>query len=133
MPPTFKNLKDVTKFFERIGVRALKEEAEEVMQESQAHFVPVDSGDLHDTGRVTDVSFRAGVGSAILRYGGPDAPYALIVHENPRAGRTGGVSPSGAKYSHWARTGQWKYLETPVRRAAKNFSKRVAARMRSLI
>jgi len=51
---------------------------------------------------------------------GYNALYAVFVHENPRAGQTGGLSPSGKKYSDkggigWARTGQWKFLETPLK------------------
>ena len=52
-----------------------------------------------------------------MGYGGPAAPYAIAVHENPRAGKTGGLSPSGKPYEHWARTGGWKYLETPLKAA----------------
>lgn len=52
---------------------------------------------------------------------GYTAVYALQVHENPRAGKTGGISPSGAKYKPpkgstqiaWARKGEWKFLEEP--------------------
>lgn len=53
------------------------------------------------------------------------AVYAVLVHENPRAGNTGGFSPSGRKYTAgrepsgrksrakaYATTGQWKFLET---------------------
>lgn len=54
--------------------------------------------------------------SVILGYGGASAPYALSVHENPRSGKTGGVSPSGRKYKRWARVGEWKFLETPVKK-----------------
>jgi len=60
---------------------------------------------------------------------GYSAVYALRVHENPRAGKTGGVSPSGKRYTsgktesgnkstrrRWAQTGKWKFLEDPVKR-----------------
>jgi len=42
------------------------------------------------------------------------ADYAFDVHENPRSGRTGGFSPSGAKYSYYARDGSFKFLEQPT-------------------
>ena len=52
------------------------------------------------------------------------------VHENPRSGKTGGVSPSGKKYYPrpgypvpYSQVGQWKYLETPARIAASNSSR----------
>jgi hypothetical protein len=41
------------------------------------------------------------------------ARYAFDVHENPRSGRTGGVSPTGQAYRYWAREGSFKYLEQP--------------------
>ena len=52
-------------------------------------------------------------------FGGPAAPYALAVHENPRAGKTGGVSPRGKPYRSWAEVGQWKYLETAFKELAR--------------
>jgi hypothetical protein len=50
----------------------------------------------------------------------------LVVHENPRSGKTGGFSPSGKPYftkrsrrggkkgSGFSQVGQWKYLEIPL-------------------
>ena len=55
--------------------------------------------------------------------GGVAAPYALAVHENPRAGKTGGFSPSGKPYYYnWSRVGEWKYLERPALEAVQNSS-----------
>ena len=45
---------------------------------------------------------------------GYSAPYAAAIHENPRAGKTGGVSPSGRRYKKWAKVGGFKYLERPL-------------------
>lgn len=44
--------------------------------------------------------------------------YAMYVHENPRAGKTGGVSPKGRKYPEgtYSTTGNWKFLEYAIRR-----------------
>jgi len=55
---------------------------------------------------------------------GYSAFYAPFVHENPRAGKTGGVSPSGKRYKPekgskrqvFAVGGNWKFLEGPLRR-----------------
>lgn len=81
-------------------------------------IVPVDTGNLKATlrteGPVVDGT-RITV-SAVA--GGSAAKYALAVHENPRSGETGGLSPSGKKYKHWARVGEWKYLERPAMEAA---------------
>lgn len=37
-------------------------------------------------------------------------PYAFKTHENPRSGRTGGVSPKGRRYKKWARKGRAFFL-----------------------
>lgn len=50
-----------------------------------------------------------------LGYG---TPYARRTHENPRAGRTGGVSPKGQRYKHWAAVGEYKFLEKAMEEAA---------------
>lgn len=50
------------------------------------------------------------------------ALYAVMVHENPRAGQTGGESPSGVPYPRtktgrptWSEKGQWKFLEQAIK------------------
>jgi hypothetical protein len=108
------NLRQMAKAAPEASARAVYVWAEEVMAKSK-ELVPVDSGTLRGTGHVdlpvigpTEVSVRLG-------YGGPAAPYALAVHENPRSGKTGGFSPSGRPYRHYARVGQWKYLEQPLK------------------
>lgn len=53
---------------------------------------------------------------------GYTASYAIFVHENPRAGKTGGVSPSGILYKPnkgskrivFSSVGQWKFLEQAI-------------------
>jgi hypothetical protein len=45
---------------------------------------------------------------------GYSAPYAEAVHENPRSGRTGGVSPRGRRYRKWAHVGQYRFLRTAM-------------------
>lgn len=55
------------------------------------------------------------------------------VHENPRSGKTEGFSPSGRPYKHWAKVGQWKYLEIPFKAASKGMSNRIAAKVKSIL
>jgi len=63
---------------------------------------------------------------------GYSAVYALSVHENPRAGKTGGISPSGRVISAglttkgnksnrkmYATRGEWKFLENPLKESAR--------------
>lgn len=90
--------------------------AEEVIGDSKEHYVPVDTGNLHASGFVRDESGPS-VAQVSLGFGGAATDYAIPVHENPRAGKTGGRSPSGRPYKHFANTGtgEWKYLETPLK------------------
>lgn len=67
----------------------------------------VNSAGTQITGGAKDLTVTIGYGT----------PYARAVHDNPRSGRTGGVSPSGARYRHWAAIGQSKYLETAMKEA----------------
>lgn len=76
-------------------------------------LVPVRYGILRSTGHAKIPTIQGGRVETEGGYGGSAAPYARAVHENPRAGRTGGLSPRGQKYRKYATTGQWKYLEEP--------------------
>jgi hypothetical protein len=89
-------------------------------------LVPRDTGTLAASQFVTSEIDGTTV-TATCGYGGAASAYALSVHENPRSGQTGGVSPSGKKYKHWATVGQWKYLEQPFKRRTNGFTARIAA------
>lgn len=103
------------------------EAVEATMEEiATVPWVPVDTGELRASGYVAPPERRAG---AVRVTAGFSAPYAARVHENPRAGRTGGLSPTGKRYRTWAKVGQWKFLEEPMRR---NASKHVAIVARKL-
>lgn len=67
----------------------------------------VNSAGIKTTGGAKDLTVTIGYGTV----------YARIVHDNPRAGHTGGVSPSGQPYRHWAKTGQAKFLEQAMHEA----------------
>jgi len=121
--------------------------ASEILGDSQ-ELVPVDTGTLRASGYAQTAQFLTGGPSAeplhqdvtdevkvtaTVGYGGPATPYALAVHENPRAGKTGGVSPQGKPYPHWAQTGQWKYLETAAKDHASRLAETVAAAVRKFL
>lgn len=99
--------------------RALKRFVEtEVATPAKQDYVPVVTGALRSS-IVTDEPAIAGNRITVtVGAGGAAVPYARLVHENPRAGRTGGLSPSGKRYKRWSRVGQWKYLEQPAIEAA---------------
>lgn len=118
-----------------------------ILGDSQ-ELVPVDTGTLRNSGFVVtptldnllpgaepapearSLATRVGeVVRCVVGYGGLAVRYALAVHENPRSGKTGGRSPSGKKYTHWARVGQWKYLETAANQNAAKVAPLIAARV----
>lgn len=92
---------------------ALYAEANVILDDSVTNYVPYDQGGLANSGKVELPVTRGTEVSVTLGYG---ADYALDVHENPRAGKTEGWNPDGTRrYPHWARRGEWKYLETPLK------------------
>lgn len=100
-------------------VRTMVSEMEGMMRESRP-LVPVVTGTLRSSGTVEPPVETNDEVSVAAGYGGAAKRYALKVHENPRAGKTGGVSPSGKKYYPrpglpvpYSTVGQWKFLEQP--------------------
>lgn len=117
---------------------ALYQEAEEIIGEAKERLVPVrnhpPAGALRASGFVEPPDHRpGGAVRVVLGFGGPGVKYAASVHENPRAGRTGGVSPSGRKYKSWAEVGEWKFLERPLLAAGGQLAERLGRRLRALL
>ena len=100
-------------------------EAERIMAESKEEYVPVVTGALRASGHVRPPVTVDKTVMVVLGYGGPAVAYAREVHENPRAGKTGGISPSGQRYTRWSRVGQWKYLQRPLELAVRGLSQRI--------
>jgi hypothetical protein len=96
-------------------------------------LVPVDTGALRSTLQASEPVIVGTKISVEASAGGDAAPYALSVHENPRSGKTQGVSPSGKRYQHWARIGEWKYLERPALAAASSSGDWLAAAAKDLV
>ncbi len=108
--------------------QSLIEEGNEVMADAKQNYVPMGVGDLASSGQVEKVVVSNVKSSVRLFF---DSVYALITHENPRSGKTHGVSPSGKKYYYrWARTGQWKYLEHPIIAESNKFLANIANKIR---
>lgn len=101
-----------------------------IVTPAKTDYAPVVTGNLRSTIQAS-VPIVSGLRfSVTVSAGGPAEKYALKVHENPRSGKTGGVSPSGKKYYPrlgapvpYSTVGGWKYLEIPARIAAQNSSK----------
>lgn len=99
---------------------ALYQQANEIIADSVTNYVPFDTGTLAGSAKVQMPVVSPSEISVTFGFGGNAAPYAIAVHENPRSGKTGGKSPSGKPYPHWARRGEWKYLESPLKLRAPN-------------
>lgn len=97
---------------------------EEVMEDSQENYVPIDTGDLKDTGH-TQWEDSGNVFRVTLGYGGPSAGYALAVHENLNMSPVGTVIHNRLGGGVHERIGGPKYLERPFRKAAPQFLKRI--------
>jgi hypothetical protein len=127
---------------------AVYEEAQAIEQTSVTRYVPVDTGQLRSDMAFVDTVKREGeIVSCTFGYRGP---YAASVHENPRAGRTGGwppnphdpplfrwidgrIVPIGGQRKTWASVGQFKFLETPLLEAENGMLSRLADRMRTIL
>ncbi len=103
-----------------IVAAAIHRVGEDIMGDSKENYVPVALGGLRASGKVEPPRTVSGNFIVELSFGDTAVDYARVVHENPRAGKTMGVSPSGAPYPRtqggkptWSTVGQWKYLETP--------------------
>ena len=130
--PQLKN--DVARYGDRAlqaMAAALKKEAELIMTDSKSNYVPVDTGNLRDSGYVAEPKIGGTHATVELGYGGAAAGYALFVHENPRAGKTQGLSPKGRPYKSWSQIGEWKFLETPFKAALSGMPQRIASYMKS--
>lgn len=95
-------------------LQALVVEAEIEMAEAKRR-TPVDTGALRASGHVSTPRHSDGVFAIDLAFGGPAAPYAAIVHEDPDAHHP---------------VGQWKYLESVVLESAPHLAARVWERVK---
>jgi hypothetical protein len=112
----------------------------QIVAPAKEKYVPVATGNLRSSIRSEGPTIEGSKITVSVVAGGPAAPYALKVHENPRAGKTGGVSPSGRPYPRtkggkptWATRGQWKYIETPAMLAAKSGQAWLAAEAKAVL
>ena len=104
-----KKLKEIGLNGRKVAAQAMYSAANHIGNESQT-LVPVDTGVLRGSMDITrQKSFTQATTSAIISYGGPAAPYALIQHENMEF-----EHPTG---------GQAKYLEKPFLEYTRNWPK----------
>lgn len=104
--------------------RALYEEGNDIFNESQ-RLVPVVTGALAGSGRVTSPSVNATRVEVTIGYGGAAAPYAIYVHERTELNH----NYPGAKNA----SAQAKFLEDPVLKAAETMDAKLASRIERLL
>lgn len=97
---------------------AIYQEAETIMADSKANYVPVDTGVLRDSGFVAPPEIDGNVVSVELGYGGAASAYALVQHER-------------LDYHHTV--GGPKYLERPFLDAMNGLEERLADRLEPLL
>lgn len=119
-----RRLTEIAAAFPGRVVGAAYREGERIMTESKEHHVPVDLGDLRNSGHVQKPRREGHTIVIDLAYGGEAAAYALAVHETPSkhdppswVGKRVRFSPAG----HGA-----KYLERPLMAAVPGMAKRIA-------
>lgn len=117
-----RRMEQISRGFDRAVEKALREEAEEIMRQSKAKFVPIDAGTLKSSGFVNDVVRKGKDISVILGFGGDAEAYALAVHEHPssHSPRSWGTKPVNFK------RGGPKYLSKPMDEAVPGMDKRIA-------
>jgi hypothetical protein len=92
---------------------AVRLEAELLKTEVQDIHVPIDLGNLKNSAFVSQTDKEVTLG-----FGGPSAPYGLIVHENLHA-----------RHPH----GHAKYLEQPFKQKLKGLDSRLAATVKATV
>lgn len=125
VPELMKALTDLGNRSSTAMKKAMYNEGTALLNDSLAE-VPRDTSVLAGSGTVQAVEGSNTI-EVTVGYGGAASAYALVTHENPRSGKTGGLSPSGRRYKHWASVGKWKYLEHPFLTRQAGLLERVTA------
>jgi hypothetical protein len=92
---------------------ALYDELNEVELPEVQIKTPVDTGNLLSTEHVTDPEIRNNIASCSIVAGGPEAPHAMVVHED-------------LEVIH--RTGESKYIESTLNESSGHMARRVGNR-----
>lgn len=108
-------IQQIASFFPSETAKALFAAANYVLTISKAQYVPVDLGNLKNTGTVEEPIINGKNISVAIFYGGPAAPYAFEQHEN-------------LDFAH--NVGQAKYLETPLNEFASQAAEFISLRIK---
>jgi hypothetical protein len=121
---SFKGVKEMQAKLKRFGNKFPDEVGRALFQESQVELTevkrrtPVDRGNLRSSEHVVGPVIINQGGSrlvyCLIVAGGPSAPYAVYVHEDPDA---------------FHKVGQWKYIESVIMESRQYMAARVAKRI----
>lgn len=98
-----RSLENLARQFPKETGKALRSVGTEKIYEPSQALVPVETGALRDSGRIRATTAQSRGVSLKISYGGSEAPYAVIIHEDLRL-----KHPNG---------GSAKYLERPLMQA----------------
>lgn len=114
-----RKLQELERRFGQAYVQELRREAEDTFRETQRQ-VPVDTGRLRASGRITpvrkDSNGRTRIG---IEYGGPGVSYAFWVHEINKNYRRPGS--------------KWHYIIDPMLEAARGMERRLRERLKPIL
>ena len=106
--------REMAEDFPDLVLESLVEEAELEMTEMKLR-TPVDTGALRSSGHIANPRRSGSEEFAVdIAFGGPAAPYAVTVHEDPDA---------------FHKVGQWKFVESVVLESAPHLPERVFSRV----
>ncbi|MDX1746094.1 MAG: hypothetical protein R3324_09175 [Halobacteriales archaeon] len=104
-------VEEVTDAHLQSAAQAMFRVANEVVAYAKEVTVPIESGVLAGTGQVENPEVSKKGVRVRMTFGGPAAPYALYVHEDPEARHGAEIGkPAGQT---------WKYLEIPANQSAR--------------
>jgi hypothetical protein len=124
--PMIKRIARLARAFGLKVEKSLKEEADEIMTTSKNDFVPVDEGELRESGQVQQKRNGASV-TVILSYGNDDIPYAVAVHEHLSEASPPSWRNTVVRFGPGNRGP--KYLEIPLMEAAPKLPKSLARKL----
>jgi hypothetical protein len=112
---------------------SLYEEAERIMADSKANYVPVDLGVLRNSGTVFPPVQSGNETSVKMAYGGAAAAYVVAVHEHlgdePHDPRSWKIAMARGHAIHFT-VGGPKFLELPFNAALRGMAGRIASGVR---
>lgn len=124
--PLIRQFGNLPKTLLKMTGQALKREAQRILTDSQEHFVPIDTGQLHDSAKVFPPTYSGKSIEVTFGYDGVanerGSMYTIPVHEIPAPP---GASIGGRSASH--PRGEWRYLLTPFLNAMDGLVGRVVS------